>query len=256
MIDSKAVIDPSAVIADDVNIGAYTVIGPNVEIGSGSVIGPHVVISCNTKIGKNNKIYQFASIGADNQDLVQDNKPTYLEIGDDNVIHEFVSINRGSTKEDGVTKIGNRNLIMAYAHVGHDSVTGDHVMLANAATLAGHVKVKDYAIIGAFCAVHQFCTVGAYSMVSLGAMVNKDVLPFLMAAGNKPKVSGLNKVGLTRNGFSSEDIKILRQAYKIIFRQSNTTAVALTMLEPLVEQCSAVQQMIDMLSVSKRGIVR
>lgn len=256
MIDPNAIIDPSAIIADDVNIGAYTIIGPNVEIGSGSTIGPHVVITCNTKIGQNNKIYQFASIGGDNQDLVEDEKPTFLEIGDNNVIHEFVSINRGSSKEKCITKIGNHNLMMAYAHVGHDSCTGDHVMLANAATLAGHVKIHDYAIIGAFCAVHQFCTIGAYSMISLGAMVNKDVLPYLMVAGNKPKVSGLNKVGLSRNGFSTQEIKILQKAYKIIFRQGNTVAAALILLEPLVAQCQAVQQMADMLSTSKRGVIR
>lgn len=256
MIDSTSIIDPTAIIADDVTIGAFTIIGPNVEIASGCRIGPNVVILCNTKIGKNNKIYQFASIGGDNQDLVEDSKPTYLEIGDNNVIHEFVSINRGSTKEHCVTKIGNHNLIMAYSHVGHDSCTGDHVMLANGATLAGHVTIHNNAIIGAFCAVHQFCTIGAYSMVTLGAMVNKDVLPYLMVAGNKTKVSGLNKVGLRRNGFDAKQMKYLETAFKIIFRLGNTKGEALSLLQPLVNDCPAVQRFIDMLAASKRGVVR
>lgn len=255
-IHETAIIDPSAKIANDVVVGPYCVIGPNVEIGSGSELKSHVVVTRNTKIGKNNTFHQFGSIGSDNQDLLKDDKPTYLEIGDNNVFHECVTINRGSIKVNCLTKIGNHNFIMAYAHVGHDSVTGDYVILTNGATLAGHVDVHEHAIIGAYCAIHQYCTVGAYAMVSLGAMVNKDVLPYLMVSGNKPRVAGLNIVGLTRKGFSKQDIQVLQKAYKIIFRQGNTTADAIELLQPLVSESKSVQRFIEGLKASDRGIVR
>lgn len=255
-IDPTAVIDSSAKIASDVSIGAYSVIGPNVEIGSGTSIASHVVIPCNTKIGTNNKIYQFASIGGDNQDLVHDDKPTYLEIGNNNTIHEFVTINRGSVKENCVTKMGDYNLLMAYTHIGHDSVIGSHTIFANGATLAGHVIVDDYATVGAYCAIHQFCNVGAHAFVTHGAMVTKDVLPYIMVSGNVPKAFGINKVGLQRHGYSKETIKQLLQAYKVIFRQNHTTAEATDKLEVITQQCAEVKQYISALQRAQRGIVR
>jgi UDP-N-acetylglucosamine acyltransferase len=256
MIDSKAIIDPSANIASDVCIGPYSVIGPNVEIGAGSWLGPHVVITRNTKLGRNNKIYQFASIGGDNQDKLADTTETYLEIGDNNIFHEFVTVNRGSIKENCVTKIGDDNFMMAYSHIGHDCIIGSNTIFANGATLAGHVNVGDAATIGAFCAIHQFCNIGAYSFVARGAMVVQDVLPYLMVAGNDPKASGLNKVGLTRNGFSKADIRIIFKAYKVIFRESNTVEQAQKILVELAKECSAVQAFIDGLNLATRGIVR
>ena len=260
MIHNTAMISDSAKVADDVEIGPYTIVGPNVEIDSGTWIGPHVVVSSNTKIGKNNTIYQFASVGGDNQDLVRDDKPTFLEIGDDNVIHEFVTINRGSIKEEArCTKIGNKNLFMAYSHVGHDCTIENETIFANGATLAGHVLVQNHATIGAYCAVHQFCNIGEHSFLARGAMVVKDILPYLMVSGNDPKVHGLNLVGLKRAAFDKATIKTVSAAYKIIFRSKKTIDVALAELRPLAEGCPQVEPYIVALEralETGRGIIR
>ena len=259
MIHSAAIISDSAKIAENVEIGAYSVIGPNVEIDSGTWIGPHVVINSNTKIGKNNKIYQFSSVGGDNQDLTPDDKPTYLEIGDDNIIHEFVTINRGSVKEKCLTLVGDGNLFMAYSHVGHDCIIENDTIFANGATLAGHVLVQNHATIGAYCAIHQFCNIGAYSFIARGAMVVKDILPYVMASGNDPKVHGLNIIGLKRAGFDRDVIKSLLQAYKIIFRNGKTINDALIELQLLANQCEEITQLIQALNRAmdtERGIIR
>jgi len=256
MIDPHAIIDPSAKIADDVDIGPYSVIGPNVEIGEGTWIGANVVVFKNTKLGKNNKIYQFASIGTDPQDISFGNEESYLIVGDNNVFHPCVTINRGTAKQELETKIGNNNFFMAYAHVAHDCSIGNHTVFANNATLAGHIRVDDYVTIGAFCAVHQFCNVGVYSYISRGAMVVKDVLPFLMVSGNEPKAYGLNTIGLQRNGFSGETIKQLQRAYKLIFRQALSMNEAIEQLKDLVEECSAIEHFIQGLERATRGIVR
>ena len=257
MIDSRAVIDPSAKIAADVEIGPYTVVGPNVEIGAGTWIGANAVIFKNTKLGKHNKIYQFASIGTDPQDFsFTGDEEGWLIVGDHNVFHPCVTINRGTAKQDLETRIGNYNMFMAYAHVAHDCVLGDHTLLMNSATLAGHIIVDDYAVVGAFCAVHQFCNVGRYSYISRGAMVVKDILPFLLVSGNEPKAYGLNTVGLERRGFSKEKIKTLLKAYKLIFRKSLNTNEALVELEKLLQECAEVKYFIEGLHRAQRGIIR
>ncbi len=257
MIDPRAVIDPSAKIASDVEIGPYTVVGPNVEIGAGTWIGASAVILKNTKLGKYNKIYQFASIGTDPQDFsFTDTEEGWLLIGDHNVFHPCVTINRGTAKQDLETCIGNHNMFMAYAHVAHDCIIGDHALLMNSATLAGHIFVDNYAVVGAFCAIHQFCNVGRHCYISRGAMVVKDILPFLLVSGNEPKTYGLNTVGLERRGFNKETIKTLSEAYKLIFRKSLNTTEAIEELKKLLESCTEVEYFIEGLQRSQRGIVR
>lgn len=256
MIDNKAIIDPSAKISSDVEIGPWTIIGPNVEIDSGTKIGPHVVIKQNTKIGKNNKIYQFSSIGDDPQHINYQGEETWVEIGDNNFIREYCSINRGTTEGGAITKVGDRNFLMAYVHIAHDCEVGNEVVFANNATLAGHVCVQDYVTFGGFCGVHQFCTIGAYSFVAPSAGVPKDVLPYTLVSGHSASAYGLNLVGLKRRGFTQEAIKTLRQAYNLVFRKGLTVKDALVQLKSLVADCPEVQLMIDILENSKRGIVR
>ena len=256
MIDPRAAIDPSSKIGDNVTIGPWAFIGKDVEIGPGTWIGPHAVIRGPTKIGANNKIYQFASVGEDPQSAEHWGNHSVLEIGDNNVIREYATLNRGTEKGGGVTRIGNNNLIMSYAHIAHDCQIGNHNIFVNNASLAGHVHVANYAVIGVFVAVHQFCSVGSYSFLAHAALISKDVLPYLMVAGHEPSVHGLNIVGLKRRGFSAETIRLLRQAYSIIFRDNLTTKQAIAELEKIVGECPEVQLFIDGLKSSTRGIVR
>lgn len=255
-IHPTAIIADSAVLADTVTVGPYCVIGENVTIGDNTIIHPHAVIHSNTRMGKNNVIYQFASVGGDNQDLIKDNEPTWLEIGDFNIVHEFVTINRGSIKQSCVTKVGNHNLFMAYTHIGHDCDVGNHVIFANGATLAGHVRVDDHATIGAYCAVHQFCHIGQFSFLARGVMAVQDILPYLIVTGNSPTVNGINVVGLKRYGFTSKDITLAQQAYKIIFRQDLTIETALEELAKLEDANEIVANFIHAIKRAERGIVR
>lgn len=255
MIDERAMIDPSAKIADGVSIGPYSVIGPHVEIGEGTKIGAHVVIQGPTKVGKHNKIFQFASVGADPQDKKYRDEPTVLEIGDNNIFREFVTINRGTVQGGNLTKIGSDNLFMAYVHIAHDCIVGSHCIFANNASLSGHVIVEDYANLGGFTAVHQFCRIGRYAFIAR-AMITKDILPYIMVVGETASVYGINAIGLERHGFSKETIAQLQQAYKVIFRQKLTVAEALKVLAPLSEACPDVQLFIDGLNSSERGILR
>jgi UDP-N-acetylglucosamine acyltransferase len=256
MIDSRAIVAPSAKIANDVIVGPWTIIGENVEIGAGTWIGPHVIIKENVKIGQNNKIYQFASIGEDPQHLNYKKEVTWLEIGDNNTIREFCTISRGTAQGGGITRIGNQNFIMAYVHIAHDCQVGNQTIFVNNASLSGHVRVHDYVTIGGFVGVHQFCTIGAYSFVSFAAMISKDVLPYVMAVGNSPKVAGLNAVGLKRRGFTSKTIRGLRQAYSIIYRQNLTVKQALVELQGIVTEHPEVQLFIEGLQSSARGVIR
>jgi UDP-N-acetylglucosamine acyltransferase len=256
MIHPTAIISSNANIGTNVQIGAYSIIEDNVTVGDNCIIASNVLLKANTRIGKNNKLSSGVIIGETPQDVSQQGVVSAVEIGDDNVIREYVTIHRGSSKQDRLTKIGNNNFFMVYSHVGHDAVIGNKVILTNGAAIGGHAVINDYAIIGAFCTIHQFCQVGAYTMMSRGAMVNKDVLPYLMIAENKPKVFGLNKRGLQRNGFSRDDIRVLSDAYKIIFRENLTTEQAIEQLKLLVGQSTAVQGFINGLEHSTRGIVR
>ncbi|MCA0402659.1 MAG: acyl-ACP--UDP-N-acetylglucosamine O-acyltransferase [Proteobacteria bacterium] len=256
MIDKDARIHPSAKIAEGVSIGAGSVIGPDVEIGENTWIGPHVVIQGPTSIGKNNKIFQFASVGDEPQDITYKGEPTRLEIGDNNVIREYCMISRGTVKGGGLTQIGNHNYLMAYSHVGHDCIVGNNIIMINHAALSGHVTIGDYAIIGAYAAVHQFCEVGAYAFIARATYVTKDVLPYILIAGHTTAACGLNSVGLRRRGFSATAVEHLRRAYKIIFRKGLTVQQAIAELEMMQQDCPEVIPMIDALNQSTRGIVR
>lgn len=256
MISEHAIIHPSAKIAEGVEIGPASVIGADVEIGTGTWIGPHVVIQGPTSIGKNNKIFQFASLGDVPQDKTYQDELTRLEIGDDNVIREYCMISRGTAKGENVTKIGNNNFFMAYTHVGHDCVVGNHVIMVSFSALSGHVVVDDYANIGGYSAVHQFAHVGAYSFIARATYISKDVLPYVMVAGYTPAACGINTVGLRRGGFSSDAINNLRRAYKTIFRKGLTVQQAVAELEMMQQCCPEVLPLIDALNSSTRGIVR
>ncbi len=256
MIDSRADIHPSARIAEGVSIGPWSVIGADVEIGAGTTIGSHVVLKGSTRIGKNNTIYQFSSIGEDPQDKkYNQGDQSLLEIGDDNVIREFCTLNRGTAQGGVVTRIGNGNLLMAYVHIAHDCLIGNHTIFANNASLSGHVRVDDFAILGGFSAIHQFCAIGAHSFIAGTARIVKDVLPFVLVT-DKGEPCGLNVEGLKRREFSAEAILNLRRAYKIIYRKGLTVARVLEELRQMVLVCPEIQLMIDLLTRSERGISR
>jgi UDP-N-acetylglucosamine acyltransferase len=251
-----ALIDPSASIAENVHIGPWSIIGPNVEIGEGTWIGPHVVIQGPTRIGKENKIFQFASIGEAPQDKKYNGEPTKLEIGDRNVFRECTTIHRGTMQGHGITQIGSDNLFMAYTHVAHDCKIGNHVIFSNNASVAGHVVIDDYACLGGMVGVHQFCAIGAHSFAAGGAIIFKDVPPFVMVSGYPAEAHGLNTVGLDRRGYDQNTIAALKRAYKIIFRQSLTMQEALRELQEMVDEFPPVKLLSDFLAKTSRGIVR
>ena len=254
MIDPSAKIDPKASVAKDVKIGAYSVIGPDVSIDSGCEIGPHVVIQGPTSIGKDNKFFQFASIGADPQDKKYQGAPSKLSIGDRNTFRECTTINRGTFEED-VTQIGSDNLFMAYVHIAHDCIIGNHIVLVNSATIAGHVEIGDYAIISAFCAVHQFCKIGQRSFISHASLIAKDVPPYVMiTGGSSPSACGLNAEGLRRAGYDKTQLDRLKEAYKILYRRGYLLKDAIAELQALEHPDVAL--MVEFLKGSKRGIVR
>tara|TARA_Y100000782_G_scaffold38077_1_gene42502 strand:- start:25003 stop:25773 length:771 start_codon:yes stop_codon:yes gene_type:complete len=256
LIDSRAVIDPSAKLASDVVVGPWTLIGPDVEIGAGTVIGPHVVIKGPTVIGENNRIFQFASVGEDCQDKKYAGEPTKLIVGDNNVIREGVTIHRGTVQDAGVTIVGSDNLFMAYAHVAHDCVVGDNVIMANNTAIAGHVHIGDWTILGGFTAVHQFCRIGAHVMCGTSTVVLKDIPDYIMANGNTASPHGINVEGLKRRGFSADAIANIRRAYKIIYRQKLTVAQAITALQALAATCPEIDSLIHSIESSNRGIIR
>lgn len=256
MIHSSAIIDPTARIADDVTVGPFSVIGPDVEIGSGSTIGSHVVIKGPTTIGKGNQIFQFSSVGEIPQDKKYQGEDTRLEIGDNNVIREGCTLNRGTVQDLGVTTIGSDNLIMAYVHVAHDCVIGDNAILANNVALAGHVTIKDYAILGGYTLVHQFCVIGLYAFTAMGSVLPKDVPPYVLVSGHMAKPFGLNVEGLKRRGFSSETMRELRHAYKLLYKAGLTTAQASQQMRALNPDSDEITVLADFIDNSERGIVR
>lgn len=256
MIHSTAIIDPGAELGKNVSVGPYTIIGKDVRIDDDCVIGPHVVIKGNTQIGKQTKIYQFASIGDDPQDKKYAGEDTGLIIGDRNVIRESCTINRGTVQDEGVTRIGNDNWIMAYVHIAHDCVVGNNVIFANNTSLAGHVTVDDNAILGGFTVVHQFCKIGAHSFSALCTTLNKDLPPFVMSAGNPGKAYGLNTEGLKRRGYSPERVKAIKTAYKILYRSGNTLDQAKEQIAELAADSTDVKIVYDFLQKVTRGVVR
>ncbi len=255
-IDPRAVIEPSARLAPGVNIGAYTIIGAEVEIGAGTSVGSHVVIKGPTVIGEENRFYSFSSIGDDPQDKKYEGERTWLEIGDRNVIREYCTINRGTGQGGGVTRIGDDNWIMAYVHIAHDCLIANHTVFSNNASLAGHVKVDDFAVLGGFTLVHQFCSVGAHSFSGMGSTLSKDLPPYVMAGGNPAAPRGVNSEGLKRRGFSSEDIQALRRAYKILYRSGYTLEQAIDKLAVLQQQHKVVTVLAEFLKNSQRSILR
>jgi UDP-N-acetylglucosamine acyltransferase len=256
LIDSKAIVDSHAELADDVSVGPYSVIGADVKIGAGTIIGSHVVIKGPTSIGKENRIYQFTSIGEDPQDKKYAAEITRLEIGDRNTIREFTSMHRGTQQDNCVTKIGDDNLFMAYTHVAHDCIIGNNVIMANGASLAGHVHLNNNAILGGFTLVHQFTQVGQYSFAAMGSAITQDIPPFIMVGGKPTRPHGINSVGMERNGISTEDIRLIRNAYKIIYKMNLRLEDAIEKMEDMTSDSKQLTDMISFLRNVSRGILR
>jgi UDP-N-acetylglucosamine acyltransferase len=256
LIDSTSIIDKRAELASDVSVGPYSVIGADVKIDSGTIIGSHVVIKGPTSIGKDNRIFQFSSIGEDPQDKKYAAELTRLEIGDRNTIREFATMHRGTQQDQSVTKIGNDNLFMAYTHVAHDCVIGDHVVMANGASLAGHVYLNSHAILGGFTLVHQFTKIGQYSFAAMGSAITQDVPPFVMVGGKPTKPHGINAVGMERNGFSPDDIRLIRKAYKIVYKMNLRLEEAIDELLNLDGNNVHLGELADFLRHVSRGILR
>ncbi|MDX1588967.1 MAG: acyl-ACP--UDP-N-acetylglucosamine O-acyltransferase [Oleiphilaceae bacterium] len=255
-VHPQAIVDPSARLGEGVTVGPWSWIGPDVEIGDGTEVLSHVVIKGPTRIGRNNRIFQFSSVGEECQDKKYQGETTTLVIGDNNVIRESCTIHRGTVQDRGETRIGNDNLLMAYVHVAHDCVIGNHCILANCATLAGHVDLDDYAILGGGTMVHQFCHLGAHCMSAGGSIVLKDIPAYVMAGGQSASAHGLNSEGLKRRGFSRELIRTLRQAYRVIYREGNTLAQAIERLEAEYPELPEMAILLDSLRRAERGIVR
>jgi UDP-N-acetylglucosamine acyltransferase len=256
MIDPRAVISPQAQIAADVQIGPFTVIGPDVVIGAGTWIGPHAVINGPTRIGTDNKIFQFASLGDAPQDKKYKGEPTRLEIGDRNVFRESVTVNRGTTHDRGVTQIGNDNLLMAYSHVAHDCRLGDQIVMANCATLGGHVEIGDFVTMGGLSAVHQYTKIGAHSFIAHNAAVTRDVPPYILAVGRPAVPHSVNSIGLQRRGFTPEQIRNIRRAYRLLYRSGLKLKTALEELETAAVTQAEIRPFVEFIKRSERSIVR
>ena len=255
-IHPTALVDPKSELADDVKVGAFSIIGPNVKIDSGTSVGSHVVISGHTNIGKHNQIFQFSSLGEAPQDKKYQGEPTKLEIGDHNTIREFCTFNRGTSQDKGVTKIGNHNWIMAYVHIAHDCHVHNNTILANNSSLAGHVDMHDYAILGGFTLVHQFCKIGQHVMTAVGSVIFKDVPPYVTASGYDANPHGINAEGLKRRGFSVESIANIKRAYKTLYRQSLRLEEAIEVLSQQALSAPEIKVLVSFLNQSTRGIIR
>ena len=256
MIDPRAVISPKAQLAPDVTVGAFSIIGPEVELGPGTVIGPHVVLNGPMRMGAENRVYQFASLGDAPQDKKYKGEPTRLEIGDRNVFRESCTINRGTTHDKGVTTIGDDNLFMAYSHVAHDCVVGNNLVFANCATLGGHVEVGDWVTIGGMAAIHQFCKVGAHAFIAGGAIVTRDVPTYVMVAGNPAEPNSVNAVGLSRRGFTPDQIRNIKNAFRVLYRSDLLLAEAVVRLTELGKTQPEVAALVDFIGRSERSLIR
>jgi len=256
VIDARAIVSPDAQLAPDATVGPFSVIGPQVRIGARTVIGPHAVINGPTTIGTDNRIFQFASIGDAPQDKKYRGEPTQLLIGDRNVFRESCTINRGTTHDKGVTRIGDDNLFMAYSHVAHDCVIGNNTVFANSVALGGHVEVGDWVILGGLTAVHQFTKIGAHAFLGGGAILSRDVPPYVMVAGNPAVPHGVNAEGLRRRGFSDEQVRQIREAYRVLYRSDLKLAEALSQLAPLAEQHPEIRTFVEFIHGSTRSLVR
>ena len=255
-IDPRAVIEPGAKLAADVVVGPYAIIGANVEIGPGCRVGPHSVVTGWTRLGANNQIFQFSSIGDAPQDKKYAGEPTRLEIGDRNVFREYVTVNRGTTHDEGVTRIGNDNLFMAYTHVAHDCRIGNHVVMANVATLAGHVEIGDHVIMGGLSAVHQFCKIGSHAFIANNTAVTRDVPPYVMAVGQPAAPHSVNATGLSRRGFTPEQVRNVKSAFRMLYRSELPLETALERLREAAATQPEVAALVDFIGRSTRSLVR
>lgn len=255
-IHPTAIIHPEANLADDVSVGPWSVIGEGVSIGAGTKVESHVIIKGPTHIGSQNHIYQFSSVGEDTPDLKYKGEKTRLIIGDRNIIREGVTIHRGTVQDRSETTIGNDNLLMAYVHVGHDSVIGNHVILVNNTALAGHVHIDDWAILGGFTLVHQFCRIGAHCFTGMGSAIGKDVPAFVLVTGAPAVPRNINAEGLKRRGFSREELSRLSNAFKTLYRRGHTTEEAIALLDESAGECDKVTTLLNSLKASQRGIIR
>lgn len=256
MISPHAIIEEGAVIGKDVSIGHFSIIGKNVKIGDGTWIGPHVTLSGHTTIGNNNRIFQYASVGEVPQSMAYRDEPTELHIGDNNIIREFCTLHTGTVEGGGITRIGNNNFLMAYVHIAHDCILGNNIIFANGSSLAGHVVVGDHVIFGGFTLIHQFCKIGAHVMTGIGAVSFKDIPPFLKVAGNTARPYGINVKGLQRRGFSEQDIAVLKQAYRTLYRSDLSFQDAISIITRLATNEPNVRTFVDFLVKSERGVVR
>jgi len=256
VIDARAIIAPEAQLAPDVTVGPFSIVGPHVRIGARTVIGPHVVVNGPTLIGEDNRIFQFASIGDAPQDKKYRGEPTRLVIGDRNVFRESCTINRGTTHDKGVTTIGSDNLFMAFSHVAHDCVIGNNTVFANSVAMGGHVEVGDWAILGGLVAIHQFTKIGAHAFLGGGAILSRDVPPYVMVAGNPAVPHGVNVEGLNRRGFSEEQIRHIREAYRVIYRSDLKLSEALERLTAVAAERSEIRAFVDFIHGSTRSLVR
>ena len=256
LIHPTAIVDSTAELASDVSVGPYAIIGAGVRIDTGTSIGPHAVVSGPTTLGKNNRVFQFASVGEACQDLKYKDEPTELIVGDNNTIREGCTLHRGTIQDEGITRIGSGNLLMAYVHVAHDCRVGDNNIIANNGALAGHVQLGNGVILGGATLVHQFCQIGDFSMTAAGTVVFQDIPAFVMAAGNRAKANGMNFEGMRRRGYTSQTIAALRSAYKTVYRQGLTLLQAIEALTADAESDPYVKQFVDSLASAERGIVR
>jgi len=256
MIHKTTIIDPTAKIAEDVKIGAYSIIEEDVSIGAGTEIKSHVTIAKHTDIGRNNRIFQYSSIGEEPQDKKYKGEATRTIIGDNNTIREYVTINRGTVDDEGVTKIGNDNWIMAYVHIAHDCILANNIIIANGTTLAGHVHLGDYVILGGFTKLHQFCRIGAHAFTAMDTGFQKDLPPYVMAQGNPAKPRTINAEGLKRRGFTQADITAIKKAFRLLYKKDLRLEEALIEMQKLADQQHSVQLMIDFIKASNRSIVR
>jgi UDP-N-acetylglucosamine acyltransferase len=252
-----AVIHPKARLACSVTVGPYTVIGEDVELGEDCEVMSHVVLTGPSKFGRGNRIFPYASVGQDPQDVKYSGERTFLEVGDGNILREFISIHRGTAADGGVTCIGSHNLLMAYVHIAHDCQLGSHIIMSNGASLAGHVEIGDHAIVGAFCGIHQFCRIGAYSFLGSYTIVNKDILPYFKTSAERPmRAYGANRLGLERVGLPKEDIEELQAAFRVLCRSKLNTTQALEKLEARGIKSPHVRALVDFVKTSARGVVK
>ncbi|MGH8253847.1 MAG: acyl-ACP--UDP-N-acetylglucosamine O-acyltransferase [Steroidobacteraceae bacterium] len=256
MIDAHAVVSPQAELAGDVEVGPFAVIGPGVRIGARTVIGAHAVITGDTTVGADNKVFQFASLGDAPQDLKYQDEPTRLEIGDRNVFREYCTVNRGTAQGGGVTRLGDDNLLMACSHVAHDCHVGSKIVMANYVALGGHVQLGDWVIMAGYSGVHQFCKIGAHAFIANNAAVTRDVPPFIMVVGQPARPHSINSEGLKRRGFSEEQIRALRDAYRTLYRRELPLAEALEELKAVAQQHSVVQSLVDFIGAATRSLIR